>query len=192
MRIALSGAAGIGKTTLARRLAEHFGVPLLDENLAGVVRAFNAERPADPGANQARVDACRSACLDWLDRREADYRTLPGFVEDRCAIDILFRWLLENLSDRDNAQTQTLMQRTRLLLAPLDAVIVPPLTLTGETHNEQGLARAGSFSRLLRAQSLALGLATQLVEPERLIRIPEDCATPVARLQFVLARLPLG
>lgn len=189
MRLSITGAAGIGKTTLARALAEHYAVPVLAEDFGGIVRAFNTPPSSgESGVSQWRA-ACRAACRDWLRKRETQYRAHPGFVEDRCAIDILFRWLLENLSDADNGETQRMIELTRALLATTDFVVIPPLALTEQVQNEEGLVRVGSFSRLFRAQSLALGIAGQLLEPSRLIVIPDDRQTLEERMRFVLARV---
>jgi hypothetical protein len=190
VRLSLTGAAGIGKTTLARALAARFKAPLLGENFGGIVSAFNAEaRPGDEVARVRRRANCRAACLDWLRQRESQYLAHPGFIEDRCAIDVLFRWLLENLSDADNGETQRMIELTRALLATTDFVVIPPLALTEQVQNEEGLVRVGSFSRLFRAQSLALGIAGQLLEPSRLIVIPDDRQTLEERMRFVLIRV---
>ena len=188
MRLSITGAAGIGKTTLARALAEHFGVPMLTEDFSGIVQAFNTLPPSESGVSQWRA-ACRAACCDWLRQRETRYRANPAFVEDRCAIDILLRWLLENLSDGDNDETQCMIETARTLLAMTDFVVIPPLLPMAPGRNDDGLVRAGSLSRVYRAQSLVLGIATQLVAPVRLICLPDHLQSVGARVDFVLTRI---
>ncbi len=188
MRLSITGAAGIGKTTLARALAEHFGEPVLTEDFSGIVRAFNTPPPGESGVSQWRA-ACRAACCDWLRQRETRYRANPGFVEDRCAIDILLRWLLENLSDADNDETRRMIETARTLVAMTDFVVIPPLLPVAPGRNDDGLVRAGSLSRVYRAQSLVLGIATQLVAPVRLICLPDHLQSVGARVDFVLTRI---
>lgn len=188
MRLSITGAAGIGKTTLARALAEHFGVPMLTEDFSGIVRAFNTLPPGENEVSQWRA-ACRAACCDWLRQRETRYRANPAFVEDRCAIDILLRWLLENLSDGDNDETRRMIGTARTLLAMTDFVVIPPLLPMAPGRNDDGLVRAGSLSRVYRAQSLVLGIATQLVAPVRLICLPDHLQSVGARVDFVLTRI---
>ena len=189
MRLSITGAAGIGKTTLARALAEHFRVPVLTEDFSGIVRTFNTPPPpGESGVSQWRA-ACRAACCDWLRQRETRYRANLGFVEDRCAIDILLRWLLENLSDTDNGETGRMIEATRALVAMTDFVVIPPLLPMAPGRNDDGLVRAGSLSRVYRAQSLVLGIATQLVAPVRLICLPDHLQSVGARVDFVLTRI---
>jgi hypothetical protein len=181
VKIALTGAAGIGKTTLAQQLAKHFGLPLLKEDFNEVAHAFNQP--------QSQVDIRRKACLHWLNQREKLYNTHVSFVEDRCAIDILFRWLLANISDQNNAETHQIMLVIRTVLSQLDYVVIPPFIETTETHNHDGLPRIPSTSRLFRAQSLAIGIATQLVDKSKLILIPDACETPESTMIYVLQQI---
>lgn len=182
MNIALTGAAGIGKTTLARALAQATGTVLLEEDFAEVVRAFNTRSPV-AAENQ------RSACGAWLDRREAAYAQHAHWVEDRCGLDVLYRWLTAGLSDADNGKTQALIARVQQSLLRLDALVVLPLKVTQETRNHEGLRRAGSVSRLWRSHALALGLALQLMPPERVLQVPQQCDTPESRRDWVLAQV---
>lgn len=179
MRIALTGAAGIGKTTLAQHLARRFNVGLLHEDFAGIVHAFITPLPE-------QVEHCRTACIAWLQQREILYQSNESFIEDRCAIDVLFRWLLGNVSDLNNDETHSIMTRTKGLLDQLDYVVIPPFSETRDSHNHDGISRLGSTSRLFRAQSLAIGIAMQLVEPSRLIVIPNSCHTSESRERYVM------
>jgi hypothetical protein len=189
MRIAFTGAAGIGKTTMATRLAGILGVPLLEEEFKEMVLAFNPQLSSRPRVNNR--DLCRRACLRWLERRETLLQQNESYVEDRCAIDVLVRWLLANLSDRDNHLTQTVIEQTRRCVQPLDCLVILPLLSLGahETANERGLVRTHSTSRLMRGQSLAIGLSHQLLGPKRLIFVPEECGTVADRAEFLQTRL---
>lgn len=187
MRISFTGAAGIGKTTLANALARELELPVIEENLREVVQAFNLSPSALPP--RERITICRKVCLDWLANRAQLYQKHPHFVEDRCAIDILFRWLTGNLSDRDNAETSQVLGQTKQLLDQIDYLVILPLTLTTRQENEAGLTRIGSLSRLLRAQALAIGIAHQLMDPTKLVFIPCNRQTIEARIKFVLERI---
>lgn len=187
MKIALTGAAGIGKTTLAEFLAAELDLPLIAEDFREIARAFNPAHPLEK--NSELIARCRVSCLEWLHKRALTYEAHPAFVEDRCAIDVLFRWLMKNVSDRDNNETMHVINLCSGLLGKIDYLIILPLFLTQETANTDGLIRAGSISRLFRAQSLAVGVAHQLMPPAKIIMVPKDCWTVDARRQFVLERI---
>lgn len=182
VRIAITGAAGIGKTTLAHSLAVKLKVPVLHENFQAIVKAFNTHNPATS-------ERCKSDCYAWLAARELVYRSHTGFIEDRCAIDVLFRWLISNLSDKNNTETHQLLEYSKKLINQLDYVVIPPFSETTETSNHDGITRVGSTSRLFRAQSLAIGIATQFLAPEQLIMIPNSCDSIESRVAFVFNKM---
>lgn len=194
MRIAITGAAGIGKTTLASALSERLGFPLIRENLGEVVQAVSqllAPNPAHAGQGNPR-ELCCNAFRRWLAQRHDLQEMLPSFVQDRCAIDILQRWLLLNLSDNDNTTTMEIINQTRNLTSTLDWVIAPPFTLALEKENEASLRRSQSLSLLFRGQGLTLGIAQMLVHPGKLILLPAKVCGLQERIDFVLARMQGG
>lgn len=191
MRIAITGAAGIGKTTLASALSEQLKLPLIKEDLGEVVQAFNLSRsPAAGGMNRAaQLEACRQACRRWLRNRQDLQEQQPAFVQDRCAIDILQRWLTFDLSGPNNADTLQIIQLCQHLLSTLDWVVIPPFNLTPEKENEDRLVRRSSLSILFRGQSLTVGIAQMLVPEKRLLLLPPKLRSVQERVDFVSARV---
>ncbi len=191
MRIAITGAVGIGKTTLASALSTRLNLPLIKEDFGEVVQAFNLSRlPEGIGLGpDALSEACRQACMRWLSNRQGFQERLPDFVQDRCAIDILQRWLVCNLSGQDNAATLRIIRHCQNLLGSLDWVVVPPFFLTPEQENEDRLVRSSSLGVLFRGQSLTIGIAHMLIPGERLLLLPTELRSVQERVNFVVDRI---
>ena len=84
MKIAISGAANTGKTTLAEDLANEMKLPLIEERFAELPRRTPQDRSGDLLAN-AFLRIHREK-LD-LEQSYSD-----GFISDRCTIDLFNYW----------------------------------------------------------------------------------------------------
>ncbi len=83
-RIALSGSAGTGKTTLGRRVAEQLDVPFLEEGMRRRLEAGLEIHKLSRHDHRALVVEL------WEEQREAEHsaeRAHGGFVADRSAVD---------------------------------------------------------------------------------------------------------
>src|SRR5687768_8702960 len=81
MRIAISGSAGVGKTTLARAISERLGLPMIDEEM----RAF-LENGGRPLSAQSRDEAAQTLDQLWRRRRDRE-RSADRFIADNASID---------------------------------------------------------------------------------------------------------
>lgn len=190
MRIAITGAVGIGKTTLASALSAHLKIPLLKEDFGEVVHAFNMNRLPDGSQGiDALNEFRRKACMNWLRNRQNSLELLADCVQDRCAIDILQRWLTFNLSGQDNELTLRIIRHCRQLLDSLDWLVIPPLSLTPEQENEDRLVRSSSLGIIFRGQSLTIGIAQMLIPGARLLLIPPEVRSVQERLDYVVAKV---
>ena len=80
LRIAVTGSAGVGKTTLARALSERLGLPAVREEM----REYRLQGGAPLGTLSAEAAGRVLAALYAVRR---DRERLDGFVADNCALD---------------------------------------------------------------------------------------------------------
>jgi len=118
-RIALSGSAGTGKTTLGRRLAAELGVPYIDElmrrRLEGGLRLDGLSR-----------DAWRALVRDlWREQVALQAEAREGFVADRSSLDYAAFWLHYGLHE-DAVETSAFFAEMAAASAELDAIVLFP------------------------------------------------------------------
>lgn len=109
VRIAISGSAGVGKSTLSRRLAAELGVPWIGEGMREYLERTGVDLHA-LGSEGVRALVVRL----WEERKEAEARATGGFVADRSAYDFAAFWLYYRFA-ADDAVTERMLGET---LAP--------------------------------------------------------------------------
>jgi ATPase subunit of ABC transporter with duplicated ATPase domains len=191
VRIAITGATAIGKTTLGRALAEHLGIPYFEEDLRPIVKAIgDVERARRQGGEiNASLVAARRSLLAYLAEKAKLYRDNAAFVSDRTAVDVLTRWMRNRLSGQNEVEFRAVVRQVQETLGLLDWIVVPPLmTLTQQPTNEAGLTRVLHLQERLFIQSLVIGLLVQLA-PGKLILIPRSAQSVDQRVAFVVDRM---
>lgn len=104
MRIAISGSAGTGKSTLAKRLAEETGLPLIGEGMREYLERTGAD------LHSLGHEGMRSLVLRlWEERKEAEERAGQGFIADRSSFDFAAFWLYYHFA-REDEETRGLFQ----------------------------------------------------------------------------------
>ncbi len=93
-RIAVSGSAGIGKSTLCDRLASAFGYPLIPDVIDTVLKAHGYGSWGD-GISPAEAVDIR---LDGLKRKIESEKDSEVFISDKSVIDYLAYWDLNTAS----------------------------------------------------------------------------------------------
>ncbi|HJN75058.1 MAG TPA: histidine phosphatase family protein [Myxococcota bacterium] len=181
-RVAMSGSAGIGKTTLGRRIAEHLGVPFIEE---GMRRRLERGLQLHRTTRQERMELIRAL---WREQVAAEDRAMAaggGFVADRSSIDFAAFWLHYRFTEPDDGATAFLAEAfahaTRY-----DHIVLPPFgTLP--------LVPDGIRATNPHLQRLFHGLVHGLLVEEasdRLVELPRICDLE-ARLSWLLQELNL-
>lgn len=118
LRIAVSGSAGTGKSTLARRVAAALGVPYIGEGMREYLERTGVNLHSL--GHEGLRDLVRTL---WDERREAE-AAHPAFVADRSSYDFAAFWLFYRFAERDEVTDQFFAET----LAPgrYDAVFLLP------------------------------------------------------------------
>ncbi len=97
MRIALTGAHGVGKTTLARALSERLDLPLITDRARKAAALTGVTHAAELRRDKAKATLFQYATLVQQLAEEAQNKS--GFVSDRSALDLLAYWFAYELGD---------------------------------------------------------------------------------------------
>lgn len=194
MKIAFSGAAGIGKTTTARVLADKLNVPFLAEDFGAYFEAATRLRAgSQPGISEGEQTAASRHYLhtaqEWLNNRAQQFRNPDGFVADRWALDMLTAFLSKGVFRHENELVEQLIRHTQQQAAQLDLLVFLPLTTEWVTEvNESALPRPRRLSTQLMMHSLCRGLHIQLTGAP-VLHVPKRIATVEDRVQFIMQAL---
>jgi predicted ATPase len=177
-RIAFSGSAGTGKSTLARAVAEHLGVPYIEEGF---------RRRVDEGLLMYKLDDAQRRELMremWAEQRAREVGATDGFVSDRSSVDFAAFWLHYGLEDSEE-ETERFLADMRRDASGVDRVVLCPW---GVLPLESDGVRSTNRWLQLRYQALVEGMHARMTERDKLLRVP-DTDDLDARVAFVLERL---
>jgi hypothetical protein len=182
VRIAVSGSAGIGKTTLAVALAEALGLPLIAENYEPLFRVLGKVPPTQPVLAAALTEIHETKRA--LEARHGD------FVTDRCPVDVFYSWLMRGLGTM-RKETAALFAQCREQTRQYDLVVLPPWGAfePPKPPPGPGVRRAVNPWIQLRGHACVVGLATMWVGESRLVRLPVSADTVERRVEHVRAVL---
>ncbi len=180
-RIALSGSAGTGKTTLGRSLAEHYDVPYLPEGMRGRIEGGLKLHDLSHLELRTLVEEL------WVEQVSSEERAIAehgGFVADRSPVDYAAFWLHYHFSEYPQ-ETEAFFasslgrvdQYDRLVVLPWGAL---PLVADGVRSSNPWIQRG--------YQSLLEGLHQREVRPDLLAWMPPLTELD-ARVAWVLDQL---
>ena len=90
MRIGLTGAQGVGKTTLAAALSRELGLPMVQEQARVVVKELGLESPRNLKGRPQLSKQFQWDCLHAQIRKEDE---LGSFIADRTVVDNAAYWV---------------------------------------------------------------------------------------------------
>lgn len=182
MKIVISGCAGIGKTTLARDLADALGVACIGENYQPL---FDP-----PGGFTGPPQQLAERFTRVLNRKRLLEKEAGDFVVDRGPIDLFNLWLASRLG-RLAQLTSGFAAVCRDFARQYDYVVFPPYgVLPLRPHDVQdGRVRVQNEWVQLRNHAAILGLALLWLPQPKVLQLPADAGDPAQRVEWLRPRL---
>ena len=177
MRIAVTGSAGTGKTTLVEALAERLDVPVVPEGMREYL-----ERTGVDLHDLAPFELRELVETLWGQRLEQE--AVGPFVADRCSVDFAAFWLLYRFHHQPGVDTDAWMAAFRERARIYDRIVLLP-------HGAFDLERDGIRSPnqwiQLHFQIVLEGLLGRWGLGDRVLSVPPGCVS--GRFEWVLERL---
>lgn len=180
MKIAISGTAGIGKTTLAKALAENLELGFIDENY----EAFFEKKRAMRQKPVVAVEIFHSV----FSHKQTLENDLKTFVTDRCPLDLFHLWLIERLGDMDK-RTEEFHTLCFDAAQVYDYVILPPwgsieLKQIENPTNQKRRVMNGWVQ--LKNHATISGYAHLWLAPEKIIQLPASLNKLEQRIDYII------
>jgi hypothetical protein len=183
LKIAVSGTAGIGKSTLAQMLAKHLALEVIDEHYDGKITRAKEKPPA----------LWETEMIAVLRSKHEMETQCTGFVTDRCPLDLFNGWLNNALHTRlPEDKTKRFMSACMKACRHYDFVVIPPwngIPFQEREPGRDGIRRNHNLFVLLRSHASTLGLAHIFIDKRRIIEIPAKVKIREERVAFVVKNM---
>jgi len=183
--LALTGSAGVGKTSLGQRLAAEFDVPFIPEGMRTRIEAGLDLHTLSRERHRALLEELFEEMLAAAGDAAT---TRGGFVADRCSIDCAAFWLYYGFGNDADA-TAEIFERAAAALELYDLIVVLPWD--GIPLAADGVRSANRWHQL-HYQTLLEGLLTRRAPENKVAPMPADIVDIDARAAWVHQRLKTG
>lgn len=183
MKLAISGSAGVGKTSLAVALAQQLQVPCIGEGYD--VFYQQGGKVIEPESRLAE------AIISVANDKFSQEKQAGDFVADRCPVDLFNMWLGLGFAKEQKA-TEQFFQLCRVRVRNYDRVIILPWNgiplqqLDGRLEKRQ---RQMNPWVQFHNQSTLIGIAKQWIPQNRILVIPAAITGEEERLSYVTKAL---
>lgn len=181
-RIAISGTSGVGKSTLAKALAEKLAVSVIEESFDEFIDRSDMENKTLQKIAQELFDIFKHKA-----RLEDEHR---AFVSDRSPLDLLHLWCHYKLDMHATRETnKAFFDHCLSRAAGYDYIIFPPwgsLPIEEKETGRAGVVRNTNMFTQCKHHASTLGFAHIAVDKARIIEIPRGITDQQARLAFVI------
>lgn len=176
MKIAISGSAGTGKSTLCRMLSTELGLTHIDENYEPV---YDARLKGDFPPRILKI----------LNHKRTLENNAHRFVSDRCPLDLMHMWLNQTCHKIAPKLTNTFFDECRQQIHTYDFVILTPWNSFKLVQNTSALPREMNIMEQLRNHAGIVGQTHLWVAKARIIEIPSSINSIDERTSFVIATI---
>ncbi len=184
-RIAFSGSAGIGKTTLAQAMAERLQVPYVDE---GMRRRLESGLDLHTLNREQHRDLLLELADEAQQSLEEALSSAGGVVADRSPLDALAFWLHYGFVHDKEVSTDAIVECQLHRCRSFDLIVVLPW---GALPLRSDGVRSTNPWLQLQFHALAMGLAQQFLPQEQMIFLPKALTGLHDRIDWMEMQLSL-
>lgn len=176
MKIAVSGSAGTGKSTLCQVLAERLGVASIAENF-GPLRGARLKGDFVPKITEI------------MQKKHALEAAEDHFVSDRCALDLLHIWLIQSCHVIAPEQTAVMLSQCIEQVSGYDYLVLTPWNSFKLEQKPGSLIRNMNPMEQLRFHAAIVGQAHIWMPKQKIIEVPRSMADVNQRVDYVLEEI---